>query len=135
MPKFIPLISTDKATVKPKELVRLWASVDWCKEGDYYPQTIKSTINKTTCVVSARNESRELIGVARVMSDDNTLTWLAELIVHPDYQSLGVGKRLVDVVKKKYAHTTILLETFLWNRKFFKKCGFVERDLIVFRNY
>jgi len=134
MPKFTPIISTDKEKVRPKELMKLWASVEWSGEDDYAPQTVKAAIRNTTLLISARNQYGELIGIARVMSDGYFSTWLAELIVHPDYQSLGVGKVLVKAVKDYYADTSIVLETFPWNRKFFKKCGFKESKMLVFYN-
>jgi len=134
MPKYLPIISTDKWTVKPKELVKLWAIVGWCKETDYAHQTVKAGIRNTSLLVSARNKNGQLIGFARVLSDEHTIAWLAELVVHPDYQSKGVGKRLVRVVKDYYNHTSLVLETFTWNRKFFNRCGFRERKLIVFVN-
>ncbi len=134
MPRYVPVISTDKNSVKPKELIKLWAAVEWCAEEDYAIQTVKAAIKNTTLLVSARNRQGELIGFARVLSDGHTITWLAELIVRPDYQSMGIGKRLVKVVKDYYDYTTLMLETFPWNRKFFKKCGFTERKLVVFVN-
>jgi GNAT superfamily N-acetyltransferase len=134
MPKFTPVISTNKESVRPKELMQLWASVDWCEENDYAPQTVRAAIRNTTLLISARNQYGELIGMARVMSDGVFSTWLAELIVHPDYQSLGVGKRLVKAVRDYYDDTSIVLETFQWNRKFFKKCGFKESKMTVFYN-
>jgi GNAT superfamily N-acetyltransferase len=127
-------LSTDKSKVKPKELLKLWASVEWSGENDYSPQTVKAAIKNTTLLVSARNQYDELIGVARVMSDDIFITWIGELIVHPDYQSLGVGKRLLKAVRDYYDNTSIVLETFTWNRKFFKKCGFKESKMLVFYN-
>ncbi len=135
MSKFTPIISTDKNTVKPKELMKLWVSVEWAKENEYAPQTVKAAINHTNLLVSARNEEGELIGIARVFSDEVFITWLGELCVHPNYQKHGVGKKLVKAVAEYYGDTTIALETFIWNRKFFKKCGFKEGKMLVFYNW
>lgn len=114
--------------------MKLWASVEWSEEDEYAPQTVKAAIRNTTLLVSARNQHGDLIGIARVMSDNVFTTWLAELIVHPDYQSCGIGKRLVKTVRDYYDDTSIVLETFPWNRKFFKKCGMKESKMIVFYN-
>lgn len=132
MPKIT--LSIDKDKVKPKELLKLWAAVEWSGENDYSPQTVKAAIKNTTLLVSARNQYGELIGMARVLSDDIFITWIGELVVHPDYQRLGVGKKLVKAVKDYYGDTSIVLETFLWNRKFFKMCGFKESKMLVFYN-
>lgn len=136
MARFNPIISTSKHDVKPKEVQKLWISVGWCGKDEYYsPQTVKAAINNTMLLVTARNENRELIGMARVFGDQFFTTYIAELIVHPDYQKCGIGKKLVQKVKEKYKHTTIMLETFERNRKFFRKCGFREQKLVVFYSY
>lgn len=135
MPKFTPIISTDKEKVRPKELMKLWASVEWSGENDYAPQTVKAAIRNTSLLVSARNQYGELIGMARVMSDNVFVTYLAELIVHPDYQGCGIGKRLLKVVKEYYENTSIVLITGSNNRRFYKKCGMKESKLLIFYNY
>lgn len=134
MARFIPIISTNKDSVRPKELLRLWASVEWSGENDYAPQTVKAAIQNTSLLVSARNENRDLIGMARVFSDGKFTSYLAELIVHPDYQGMGVGRTILEVVKDRCGHTNIVFETGENNRAFYKKCGFKEGKMLVFYN-
>jgi len=134
MARFIPIISTNKDSVKPKELMKLWASVDWSDENEFAPQTVKAAIRNTTLLVSARNKDGELIGMARVMSDDVFVTYLAELVVHPDYQGCGLGRRLLKAVRNYYDDTSIVLVTGSNNRRFYKKCGMKESKLLAFFN-
>lgn len=132
MARFV--ISTNKNSVKPKELMKLWASVDWSEENEYAPQTVKAAINHTALLVSARNDEGDLIGMARVISDDVFVTYLAELVVHPDYQGCGLGRRLLKVVRDYYDDTSIVLVTGSNNRRFYKRCGMKESRLLAFFN-
>lgn len=136
MSKFTPIISTNKNSVKPKELMQIWASVGWSTgPGEFAPQTVKSAIQNTSLLISARNEDGKLIGMARVFSDGKFTSYLAELVVHPDYQGMGVGRKIVEVLKDRCGHTTIVFETTENNRKFYKKCGFKEGDMLIFYNW
>jgi ribosomal protein S18 acetylase RimI-like enzyme len=133
--RITPIISTNKQSLKPREVINLWSILGWCGKNDYSTRTIKAAINNTTFVVYAKNENQELIGLARVFSDQFLNTYIVDLLIHPDYQKLGIGKKLVQKIKEKFKHTVILLETFDRNRKFFRKCGFKEQKLLVFYNY
>ena len=136
MARFHPIISTNKDSVKPNELMTIWASVGWSSgPGEFAPQTVRAAIQNTTLLISARNEDGELIGIARVFSDGKFTSYLAELVVHPDYQGLGVGKKILNVLKDRLGHTTIVFETTENNRKFYKKCGFKEGDMLIFYNW
>jgi len=134
MKRFTPMLSTNKDSVKPRELMNLWASVEWSGPDDYAPKTVRAAIRNTTFLVSARNGEGELIGIARVFSDGQFTTYLAELIVHPEYQGLGIGRKILKVLKEHYGHTVIVFETTEENRRFYKRCGFKEGDMLVFYN-
>jgi GNAT superfamily N-acetyltransferase len=131
--RFTPIISTRKQDLRPSELVKLWISVGWATKKDNYPApTVKAAINNTSCVVTARNEDRDLIGIARLYGDGIYTMYIGELIIHPDYQGKGVGRKILDKVKEKYKHTEIALFTGDHNRKFYRKCGFKDEGYLVF---
>ena len=45
-----------------------------------------------------------LIGLARAVSDDATIAYIQDILVHPDYQGKGIGKALVSSILNRYAH-------------------------------
>jgi len=73
----------------------------------------------------------ELIGAARVMSDDMICSWVAEVCVHPDWQDKGVGSALVETIKERFSHTSIYLDAFLGQQVFFEKRGIKPREILV----
>ena len=45
-----------------------------------------------------------LVGLARALSDDASVVYLQDILVHPSHQGLGIGKRLVNAVLERYVH-------------------------------
>ena len=58
------------------------------------------------------HEQRQLLGMARVMSDDFLCTWIAEICVAPRAQNGGIGTALLKAVIERFGHTAIYVETF-----------------------
>jgi GNAT superfamily N-acetyltransferase len=44
----------------------------------------------------------QLIGLANAISDGHLVVYFPHLLVHPDYQKLGIGSRLTDVLLERY---------------------------------
>lgn len=49
------------------------------------------------------------------------------LCVHPSYQGIGIGRKLVERTIALYGHATISVETAGENFAFFEKCGFTHQ--------
>ncbi|MGC6418482.1 MAG: GNAT family N-acetyltransferase [Bradymonadia bacterium] len=45
-----------------------------------------------------------LIGQARVVSDDVSIAYIQDVLVHPKHQGRGVGKQLMKMVFDRYSH-------------------------------
>lgn len=65
----------------------------------------------------------DLAGLIRVLSDDYSVTWLAELTVHPDWQKRGLGAALIRAVIGRFGHTAIYSWGLPGQDGFFKKSG------------
>lgn len=63
------------------------------------------------------------IGYIRAISDEYLVTFIAEIIVHKDFQGKGVGRKLMQHFNKRYAHTTVWSCVFEENIEFMKKFG------------
>ncbi len=114
--------------VNVKKIINLWISVGWGVEDDYDLHKSEEALNNTSAVLLAFNDKNKLGGMARVLSDNQFHTVLAEIIVHPDFQDQGIGKKLIEKVKEKYKHTSIYLDALPENKKFFDKVGLIERN-------
>lgn len=59
-------------------------------------------------VVTAWNEE-ELIGISRSLTDFCFCCYLSDLAVKKEYQSMGIGKKLIELTKDKIGDQTMLL--------------------------
>ncbi|MCC7230531.1 MAG: GNAT family N-acetyltransferase [Fimbriimonadaceae bacterium] len=57
-------------------------------------ERVERAAARTSLVVNAYVDGSQ-VGYARVISDRTTFAWLADVIVHPDFQGRGVGKAML----------------------------------------
>jgi GNAT superfamily N-acetyltransferase len=77
----------------------LWivASLHTTYWADHRPEeVIRSSLQKSLCFGLYRGD--EQIGLARVVTDENTVAWLADVYVDPAYRGRGLGTWLVGTV-------------------------------------
>ena len=70
----------------------------------------------------------QLAGIARVISDGVSESYLCELAVEPDVQGVGVGKKLLDEVFKGCEGTSLLLRHSSISSEYYRKLGFEPVD-------
>lgn len=56
------------------------------------------------------------------------MTFIPDIFVHPNHQKKGLGRIMIEEIKKKYGHTNIFFGTQPGNEKFFESLGF-EKSL------
>jgi ribosomal protein S18 acetylase RimI-like enzyme len=122
----------DVAPVSPDELsigelVRLYSSVGW---GVYTadPATLAAAVRGSSYLIAARDGGL-LVGLARVVSDDASICYLQDVLVAPQWQRRGVGRRLVDGVLDRYAHVrqkVLVTDDDPGQRAFYESLGYRE---------
>ena len=85
-------------TVELSALCRLYDAVGW---SSYTQETARllSAINGSDFLVVA-HEQDELVGLIRVISDDASIVYVQDILVHPTHQGQGVGRALMEAVLK-----------------------------------
>ena len=87
-------------------------------------------------VVTAWNEE-ELIGISRSLTDFCFCCYLSDLAVRKEYQSMGIGKKLIELTKDKIGEqTTLLLIAAPSAVDYYPKVGFekLENGYIIKRS-
>lgn len=97
---------TDKREYTSEQIHALFKSVDWLSAD--YPQRLFKALNSCETVFTAWDEGR-LIGLINAIDDGELTAYVHYLLVDPEYQKLGVGKKLLDMVKEKYSNYLYLL--------------------------
>jgi GNAT superfamily N-acetyltransferase len=89
-------------TVDQQALLGLYTAVGWSAYTNE-PAKLAAAIAGSDFVVTAV-EDEALIGLARCVSDDVSIAYIQDILVHPDHQRKGIGKALVEAVLHRFAH-------------------------------
>jgi ribosomal protein S18 acetylase RimI-like enzyme len=104
------------------ELERLFLSVEW--SSGRYPERLVQAMQRYETVLSAWDGER-LVGMLCAMDDGVMTAYIHYLLVAPEYQHCGIGRRLVEIAKERYAdYLKIVLIAYTHGTEFYENCGF-----------
>ena len=109
---------------------RLRNEVGW---GELPRQQAQIGLDNSSYVVSC-NEQGKIVGTARVLWDGGYVAYIADVMVSPDYQRIGIGRRLMQMVmdylrthvNEQWDIMTVLIAA-KGKEGFYKKFGFEKR--------
>ncbi|MFF2243845.1 GNAT family N-acetyltransferase [Arthrobacter sp. NPDC058130] len=110
------------------EVLSLYESVGWTAY-TRDPELLTRAIQSSSHVVTARDERGRLVGLARAISDDATICYLQDILVHPAFQGAGIGRALVEQVAARYQHVrqiVLITDNEPGQRAFYEALGFTE---------
>ena len=108
--------------IAPGELGDLRESVGWDRHADHLGTVLASAL----CIATCRDGDR-LVGYVDVLSDRACDAFVRDLIVHPDHQSRGIGRRLVSMVAEYVRGAGPDSLYVLFDQElapFYERCGF-----------
>ncbi len=114
--------------VSDDAVVSLYESVGWSAYAKD-PELLCRAIRSSSFVVTAWSEGGQLIGLARVISDDVTICYVQDILVNPDFQGVGVGRGLFAQVSERYQHvrqTVLITDDQPQQRAFYESMGLTE---------
>jgi GNAT superfamily N-acetyltransferase len=116
-------------TYQTDDLLELYRSVGWkaYTEGPMGSQLGKA-IQNSTYVVTAWDGDR-LVGLARGLSDDVSIFYLQDILIHPGYQRQGIGKTLIQDCLDRFQHVrmkVLLTDDRPEQLQFYTSLGFVN---------
>ncbi|MGB3414497.1 MAG: GNAT family N-acetyltransferase [Microbacteriaceae bacterium] len=113
----------------PDELKALYDSVGWSSYTKDI-QKLSRAIQNSDFVISARDsESDQLIGLARTISDRETICYIQDILVHPEYQRHGVGRVLMHEIVTHYAELrqmVLITDSEPRQKLFYESLNFIE---------
>ncbi len=116
------MIYSDKKDFTKEELADLFLSVEW--SSGHFPEKLVVAMKNFRTVFSAW-EKDQLVGMICVMDDGIMNAYVHYLLVRPEFQGQGVGKKLVELVKEKYAsYLRIVVVAYNAEMGFYESCGF-----------
>jgi len=86
------------------QLLELYNEVGWVMyTNEQRRGQLQKAIRNSTYVVSAWDGDK-LVGLARGLSDDVSIFYLQDILVRPEYQRQGIGKRLMGECLERFRH-------------------------------
>jgi len=112
-------------TVDQQALLALYTAVGWSAYTND-PNQLAAAIDSSDFVVTAVEEG-SLIGLTRCVSDNVSIAYIQDILVHPDHQRKGIGKALVEAILHRYAHVrqkVLLTDDRPEQLRFYETLGF-----------
>ena len=102
-------------------------------------EEIEIAVNNSNPVVSVWDHDK-MIGCARATSDGIYRAAIWDVVVHPDYQGFGLGRKLVETVITHPLLNRVerIYLTTTHQQKFYEKIGFKENStttMVLYNNY
>jgi ribosomal protein S18 acetylase RimI-like enzyme len=125
---------TDLKELPCDQLYRLFDSAGWVKgetepESDRYKHFNAPFIN-SALVVSAW-EGDLLVGTVRVLSDKIIRSVIYDLVVLPEYKSIGIGKELIKICREQYPNSEWVVQTESHIAGYYEKMGFKLHEAVL----
>jgi GNAT superfamily N-acetyltransferase len=123
-------IELDELSPAKEDFIKLHQTTGWNAKGLYtYDQLYTAICNSWYSISIYHN--RNLIGFGRIISDGIYQTLICDVMVHPEYQGQGIGKKIIEALLKKCEEEGIKwVQLFCAKGKqeFYHKLGFISRE-------
>ena len=109
------------------EILELYSSVGWTAYTDH-PDTLKRGFGKSLLVLGAYADNT-LVGILRAVGDGETIVFIQDILVKPEYQRRGIGTALLKEILSRYSHVRqiqLATDNTEKTKAFYRSCGFRE---------
>ena len=112
-----------------EEIINLYQSVGWTNYLERI-SVLEEAYANSLCVIGAY-DNEKLVGIIRAVGDGQTIVFVQDIIVLPEYQRKGIGTKLLKAVMDKY-HDAYQMELLTDNtektKAFYRSVGFTASD-------
>lgn len=117
------LTYTEEKKFTKEQVQQLFLAVGWVS-GKYPERLYKALMHSTTVLTVWEGE--KLVGLARVLDDSELVAYIHYVLVHPDYQGMGIAGKMIEFIKDKYKQYLYIegMPEDKHNVPFYEKHGF-----------
>ena len=109
------------------QLVDLYNSVGWLAyTTEEQKPKLQEAIRNSTYVVTMWS-GEKMVGLARCISDDVSICYLQDILIHPEHQRHGIGRKLLLNCLERFAHVrmqVLLTDDEVHQKKFYESLGY-----------
>ena len=115
---------SEQRDIAIEQVLRLYKANGWSSAQK--PQALHQALLNSHSLVSAW-DGETLVGVGNAISDGFLVVYYPHLLVSPDYQSQGIGKSIMEILKQRYEGMHMhMLVADSEAIAFYEKCGFTR---------
>ena len=92
------------------DALALYASVGWSAYTSD-PARLERSLTGSHLVLTARDDDGALVGLARTVSDGESICYVQDILVAPTVQRSGIGRALLEEIGQRYGHCLFLALT------------------------
>lgn len=89
--------SDDQITTE--EVIALYKANEWSSANK--PEQLLAGLRNSHTLVTARINN-QLVGLANAISDGHLVVYYPHMLVHPDFQGQGIGRKIMVALQSKY---------------------------------
>jgi len=105
-----------------EQILELYKLNEWSSANK--PNELYKGLQNSHSLISAWNEEK-LVGIGNAISDGYLVVYYPHLLIHPDYQGIGIGKMIMAKMQEKYGGFHMQMLTADGDAiKFYNKIGF-----------
>ena len=110
--------------IKDEEVLAIYKANQWSSAEK--PDQLLSALRDSHSLVTARI-SGKLVGIGNAISDGHLVVYYPHMLVHPEYQRNGIGKKMIEAMQSKYSSFHQQMLTADGDAiEFYKAVGFVK---------
>lgn len=117
---------TEYKSYEHREIISLYNSVGWCSYTNK-PEMLEHAFEHSLKILGAHDGNR-LVGIIRAVGDGYSVVFIQDILILPEYQRKGIGKRLMQAMLDCYPEVyQVELATDNTEKtvSFYKSCGLV----------
>lgn len=121
-------------TVRPMEIEHIDAVRRLLVEGGWHGAALPSSVTLANAqkhgaaFVAFVAEESEPVGFVRALSDGETVSYVAEIVVSPEFRDSGIGRALLEACRREYPNARIDLLSSEMAQGFYEHIGFDSKQ-------
>lgn len=123
-------VHINPSSVNYQQLRMLLGVSGWGSEDSYTDDILERMIKGCSYFVVA-HETNTILGYARAFTDNIAVTWIAEILVHPEYRRKGIGTQIMTELLRLTNHTALYGEAFVGTEGFFSSFDITPKTKLV----
>lgn len=111
------------------EILPLYQAVGWTNYTEK-PEMLKKAFAGAMIVLAAW-EDNKLVGILRAVGDGASILYVQDILVYPEYQRRGIGKKLLYTTLQRYNtvyQTVLMTDNTPKTIAFYQNCGFTTAE-------